>query len=95
MYLAQSKPMERLAEMQGTTRHRKYQLVWLALHGLVVVSVLGLALVGHMPVEAGGWVIRPAVCAGSPRAGGVFLLTFCACSAIITVEPTTALQMQG
>lgn len=59
--------MERLAEMQGTTRHRKYQLVWLALHGLVVVSILGLALMGQMPVEAGGWVIRPAVCAGKRR----------------------------
>ena len=72
MYLAQTKPMERLAEMQGTTRRRKYQLVWLALHGLVVVSILGLALMGQMPVEAGGWVIRPALCAGSPVRAGFF-----------------------
>ena len=51
--------MERLAEMQGTTKRKKYQLVWFALHGLVVLSLLGLALVGQMSVEAGGWVIRP------------------------------------
>jgi hypothetical protein len=30
-----------------------------------------------------------------PATATTFLLTFCACSAIITVEPTTALQMQG
>jgi hypothetical protein len=33
----------------------------LALHGLVVLCVLGLALLGQVPVEAAGWVIRPAV----------------------------------
>ena len=47
--------------MQGTTGRRKDQLVLLALHGLVVLSVLGLALLGQMPVEAAGWVIRPTV----------------------------------
>ena len=43
--------------MQGTTRHRSYQLAWFPLHGLVVLSVVGPALVGQMPVEPGGWVI--------------------------------------
>jgi hypothetical protein len=47
--------------MQGTTGRRKDQLVSLALHGMVVLSVLGLALLGQVPVEAAGWVIRPAV----------------------------------
>ena len=51
--------------MQGTTGRRKHQLVSLALHGLVVLSVLGLALLGQMPVEAAGWVIRPTVYAES------------------------------
>ncbi len=47
--------------MQGITGRRKKQLVWLALHGLVVLSVLGLALLGQAPVEVAGWVIKPPV----------------------------------
>lgn len=47
--------------MQGTTGRRKKQLVSLALHGLVVLSVLGLALLGQAPVEVAGWIIQPTV----------------------------------
>lgn len=47
--------------MQGTTGRQKNQPVWLALHGLVVVSVLVLALLGQMPVESAGWIIQPTV----------------------------------
>jgi transposase-like protein len=47
--------------MQGTTGRRKEQLVSLALHGLVVLSVLGLALLGQAPAEAAGWIIKPTV----------------------------------
>ncbi len=47
--------------MQGTTGRRKDQLVSLALHGMVVLSVLGLALLGQAPVEVAGWIIKPTV----------------------------------
>ena len=47
--------------MQGTTRSRVYQPALGVLHGLVVLSVLGLALLGQMPGEAAGWLVQPAV----------------------------------
>jgi len=46
--------------MQGTPRLRVYQLVRGVLHALVVLSVLGLALVGQVPEAAAGWLIQPA-----------------------------------
>ena len=45
--------------MQGTTRSRVYQLALVVLHGLVVLSVLGLALLGQIPGEAAGWLVQP------------------------------------
>jgi hypothetical protein len=53
---------------------RVYQLTLGVLHMLVVLSVLGLALVGQLPAEAAGWLIQPASFggqAGWPRASGV------------------------
>ena len=47
--------------MQGTTRSRVYQPALGVLHGLVVLSVLGLALLGQMPGEAAGWLVQPVV----------------------------------
>jgi transposase-like protein len=47
--------------MQGTTRSRVYQPALVMLYGLVVLSVLGLALLGQMPREAAGWLVQPAV----------------------------------
>ena len=47
--------------MQGTTRLPVYQLALVVLHALVVLSVLGLALLGQLPAEAAGWLIQPAV----------------------------------
>ena len=47
--------------MQGTTRQRDDQALRVVLYGLVVLSVLGLALLGQMPEEAAGWLVRPAV----------------------------------
>lgn len=47
--------------MQGTTGRRKKQLALLAVHSLVVLSVLGLALLGQAPVDAAGWIIKPTV----------------------------------
>ena len=51
--------------MQGTTRSRVYQPGLVVLHGLVVLSVLGLALLGQMPGEAAGWLVQPAVPGGA------------------------------
>ena len=51
--------------MQGTTRLRVYQLALVVLHALVVLSVLGLALLGQMPGEAAGWLVQPV----APSAG--------------------------
>mgnify|MGYP000577480194 CR=1 FL=1 len=45
--------------MQGTTRSRVYQLALVVLHGLVVLSILGLALLGQMPGETAGWLVPP------------------------------------
>jgi hypothetical protein len=53
--------------MQGTTRSRVYQPALVVLHGLVVLSVLGLALLGQMPGEAAGWLVQPAVPGGGVR----------------------------
>jgi len=53
--------------MQGTTSWRVYQLVRGVLHALVVLSVIGLALVGQLPEEAAGWLIRPAAGQGGRR----------------------------
>ena len=51
--------------MQGTTRHWVYQPAWAVLHGLAVLSLIGLALLGQTPGEvAGWWVAPPAVLAG-------------------------------
>jgi len=47
--------------MQGTTRSRVYQSALVVLHGLVVLSVLGLALLGQLPGEAAGWLVQPVV----------------------------------
>lgn len=55
--------------MQGTTRRWVDQPGWLGLHALVVVSLLGLALLGQLPGEIGGWVLRPAA-PGVTAAGG-------------------------
>ena len=46
--------------MQGTTRLQVYQLALVVLHALVVLSILGLALVGQAPEEVAGWLIQPA-----------------------------------
>jgi len=55
--------------MQGTTRHWVYQPAWVVLHGLAVLSLLGLVLLGQTPGEvAGWWVVPPAVSAGQIRA---------------------------
>jgi hypothetical protein len=53
--------------MQGTPRSRVYQPALVVLHGLVVLSVLGLALLGQMPGEAAGWLVQPAVPGGGVR----------------------------
>ena len=53
--------------MQGITRRRDYQPVRGVLHGLVVLSVLGLALLGQMPEETGGWLVKPAIVDGQGR----------------------------
>ena len=53
--------------MQGTTSHRVYQPAWVVLHGLAVLSVIGLAVLGHVPGEAAGWIIRPRVAGGLVR----------------------------
>ncbi|MFZ2616357.1 MAG: transposase [Anaerolineae bacterium] len=53
--------------MQGTTRYGYYQLALVMLHGLAVVSLIGLALLGQVPMEVGGWVIQPALPAGNGR----------------------------
>jgi len=53
--------------MQGTTRSRVYQPALVVLHGLVVLSVLGLALLGQMPGEAAGWLVQPAAPGGGVR----------------------------
>jgi transposase-like protein len=45
--------------MQGTTRSRVYQPALVMLYGLVVLSVLGLALLGQLPGEAAGWLVQP------------------------------------
>ena len=50
--------------MQGTTRHRSYQLAWFPLHGLVVLSVVGPALVGQMPVDAARTITARRLAAG-------------------------------
>ena len=47
--------------MQGITRLRVYQLALVVLHALVVLSILGLALLGQLPEAAAGWLIQPAV----------------------------------
>jgi len=46
--------------MQGSPRLRVYQLALIVLHALVVLSILGLALVGQLPEAAAGWLIQPA-----------------------------------
>lgn len=46
--------------MQGITRLPVYQLALVVLYALVVLSVVGLALVGQVPEAAAGWLIRPA-----------------------------------
>jgi transposase-like protein len=51
--------------MQGTTRSRVYQLALVVLHALVVLSILGLALLGQLPEEAAGWLIQPAAPGGA------------------------------
>jgi hypothetical protein len=53
--------------MQGTTGHRVYQLGWQVLFGLAVLSIVGLAVVGQMSDEVGGWLMRPVVGVGLAR----------------------------
>ena len=53
--------------MQGTTRQWVYQPAWVLLHGLAVVSLIGLALLGQTPGEVAGWWMPPA---GQVRADG-------------------------
>ncbi len=45
--------------MQGTTRRWVDQPWWIGFHVLAVVSLLGLALLGQVPGDVGGWVLRP------------------------------------
>jgi hypothetical protein len=45
--------------MQGTIRRRIAQPWWLGLHVLAALSLLGLALLGQVPGEVGGWLLRP------------------------------------
>jgi hypothetical protein len=47
--------------MHGTTSWQIDQRVRVGLHALVVLSVVGLALVGQVPEEAAGWLLRPVV----------------------------------
>ena len=47
--------------MQGTTRRWVDQLAWSCCTALVVLSLLGLALLGQMPGEVAGWLVPPAV----------------------------------
>ena len=54
--------------MQGTTRRWVDQLGW-GVYGVAVVSLLGLALLGQVPETAAGWLLPPALWAGSGRAG--------------------------
>ena len=76
MYLAENN-RRRLAQLQGTTSHRVYQPAWVVLPGLAVLSVIGLAVLGHVPGAAAGWIIRPRVAGGLVRvrrAGAVVLV---------------------
>ena len=45
--------------MQGTTRCGIAQPWWMGLHVLAVISLLGLAVLGQVPGEVGGWLLRP------------------------------------
>jgi transposase-like protein len=47
--------------MQGSTRRRVDQPWLVVLHGLAVLSLLGLALLGQVPVEVAGWLVSPAI----------------------------------
>ena len=58
--------------MQGTTRRWDNQPGLALLHGLAVLSLFGLALLGQVPGEVAGWVMPPRV-AGMARAGRVRL----------------------
>jgi Transposase IS66 family len=54
--------------MQGTTRRRDDQPAWVVLHTLGVLSLLGLALLGQVPAEVGGWLVPPAIPMAQGRA---------------------------
>jgi hypothetical protein len=57
--------------MQYTT-HRSWGAFWaLRVHGLVIISCLGLALLGQVPPCSAGWVTQPPVVYGVGDAGGV------------------------
>ena len=45
--------------MQYITKRSIVQLVWVRLHALVVLSILVLALMGHMPDSQAGWITWP------------------------------------
>ncbi len=45
--------------MQGITRRRIAQPWWMGLHVLAALGLLGLALLGQVPGEVGGWLLRP------------------------------------
>ncbi len=56
--------------MQGTIRRRIAQPWWIGVHVLAALSLLGLALVGQVPSEVGGWLLRPvAVSRGGQERG--------------------------
>jgi hypothetical protein len=58
MYLAKTINRARLADMQGTTRLRNAQLLTGAVcHRLVIVSIIGLALLGQVVPEQAGWAL--------------------------------------
>ena len=66
MYLAKNQPQE-VGSDARYHKARVYQPALVVLHGLVVLSVLGLALLGQMPGEAAGWLVQPAVPGGGVR----------------------------
>ena len=47
--------------MQGITGWRDEQVGYGVVHALVVLSVVGLALLGQLPEEAAGWRVWPGV----------------------------------
>jgi len=67
MYLAKTINQARLAEMQGSTRPRNAQLLAALWHGMILVSIVVLALLGVVVEEQAGWVVQGWQSAGAAR----------------------------